>query len=80
VGHGRQQLLLVTADEDDSSGSNRVATILTGARVRPGQYDERIDHYGVVRTIFDSGGLSAIGAAVHAPAITGVWRRSVVTR
>jgi phosphatidylinositol-3-phosphatase len=34
-------LLIVTFDEDDDYASNHIATIIFGAYVRPGRYDER---------------------------------------
>jgi hypothetical protein len=51
-------LLIVTWDEDDGTVGNQIPTIFFGARVRPGQYAERVDHYRVLRTIeaiFDLG-------------------------
>lgn len=42
-------LFVITADEDDSSHSNRIPTIIAGAHVRPGRYSGRTDHYGLLR-------------------------------
>ena len=66
-------LLIVTFDEDDSSGTNRIATIFEGAKVTPGNYNEHIDHYTVLRTIEDMYGLSPIGNAANRAAITDVF-------
>lgn len=67
-------LLIVTTDEDDNSGDNHIATMLAGARVTPGQYPTRTDHYGLLRTLLDSFGLLPIGAAASAQPITGMWK------
>lgn len=66
-------LLIVTADEDDSLGNNRIATIVTGAHVRAGPDDERVDHYGLLATLLASFGLPAFGKAVAAHPITAIW-------
>jgi phosphatidylinositol-3-phosphatase len=54
-------LLIVTFDEDDSSEANRIPTIFVGPMVRPGQYNEFMDHYSVLRTLEDLFGLSDEG-------------------
>lgn len=67
-------LLVVTFDEDDNNSDNRILTFIAGARVRPGRYDQPVDHYGVLATIEDLYGLSRLGAAATATPITGIWR------
>ncbi|HKC29732.1 MAG TPA: acid phosphatase, partial [Jatrophihabitans sp.] len=62
-----------TWDEDDFSPVNRIATILVGAHVRPGDYGSRVDHYTVLRTIEAANGLGGIGAAAQRSPITGIW-------
>ena len=66
-------LLIVTWDEDDTSADNRIATILYGAGIRPGRYDQRIDHYSVLSTIEEIYRLPKTGQAAGAAPITGVW-------
>ena len=67
-------LLIVTFDEDDdSSSANRVATIFYGAHVRAGRYNQRIDHYTVLRTLEAMYGLTPLGGAAAAHTITGIW-------
>jgi len=46
-------LLIVTWDEDNDTTANHIPTILIGSNVRPGKYDQRIDHYNVLRMIED---------------------------
>jgi acid phosphatase len=66
-------LLIVTWDEDDSSMSNQIPTILYGAGLTTGRYSERINHYRLLRTIEDMYGLPYAGAASSVTPITDVW-------
>ncbi len=66
-------LLIITADEDDKDHGNRIATILTGAHVKPGRYSTRIDHYGLLRTLLESYRLEPFGSAAQAAPLTEVW-------
>lgn len=66
-------LLVLTFDEDDGSDGNRIPTILVGPMVRPGNYDGRVDHYCVLRTIEAMYGLAAVGDAVSARTIAEAW-------
>ncbi|MBU6259562.1 MAG: hypothetical protein KGL18_04420 [Burkholderiales bacterium] len=65
-------LLILTWDEDDSRHGNRIATILVGPMVKPGLYDQRIDHYSVLRTIEAIYGLPYLGAAAQAQPLAGL--------
>jgi hypothetical protein len=66
-------LLIVTWDEDDGSGENRIPTLFIGPMVRPGKYAYRIDHYNVLRTLEEMYGLPPLGSAANAEAIRGIW-------
>jgi hypothetical protein len=66
-------LLVVTFDEDDDTAVNRIYTALIGAHVAPGDYDDVIDHYSLLRMLEDMYGLAHLGHAAQAPAITGIW-------
>jgi len=66
-------LLLVTFDEDEGSEDNHIPTFLVGDGVRATTSDQRIDHYGMLRTIEDMYGLAPLGKAADAEPITGVW-------
>jgi hypothetical protein len=70
---GHDSLLVLTFDEDNGSAANHIATVLVGPMVTAGVYDQRIDHYDVLRTLEDMYGLTPIGKAVDAAALTGVW-------
>jgi hypothetical protein len=66
-------LLIVTWDEDDKSQSNQIPTVIYGAHVRPGTYNEQINHYNVLATLEQMYGLPKIGNAANATAITDIW-------
>jgi acid phosphatase len=70
-------LLIITWDEDDAgSTDNHIATIFTGPMVKPGHYDQRIDHYSVLRTIEDAYRLPHAGHSQTATPITDMWQPS----
>jgi acid phosphatase len=66
-------LLIVTWDEDDEKSENHIPMIVVGPMVRRGRFDERTDHYGLVRTITDMYGAQPIGLSRRAQPITSVW-------
>jgi hypothetical protein len=66
-------LLIVTWDEDNGTPVNQIATFFVGARITPGNYSERIDHYTVLRTIEAMYGLPALGQAANRSPITDVF-------
>jgi phosphatidylinositol-3-phosphatase len=68
-------LVIITWDESDREFDNSIPTIVVGAHVKPGKYDERIDHYRVLRTIEDMYGLPPLGNSASVEAITDCWRR-----
>ena len=67
-------LLILTWDEDDFRGDNRIVTILAGQKVKAGTSAQRIDHYSVLRTLLDFYDLPALGASRDAEPIGGVWK------
>ncbi|MEV7026015.1 alkaline phosphatase family protein [Kitasatospora sp. NPDC093558] len=71
---GHNSLLVVTWDEDDNDQGNRIPTLVVGPQVTPGSYDERIDHYRLLRTLEDAFGLPPSGAAAGAAPIGDIWR------
>jgi hypothetical protein len=66
-------LLIVTWDEDDGSPRNQIPTVVYGARVQPGTYNEQISHYNVLSTLEQMYGLPKTGNAAIAPAIASIW-------
>jgi hypothetical protein len=68
-----ESLLIVTWDEDDRSESNQIPTIISGAHVRTGRYNEAVNHYRVLRTIEALEGLPALGAAANTQPVSSVW-------
>jgi len=69
-------LLIVTWDEDDGTQNNQIATIVIGQGVKPGHYDQKIDHYSVLRTLTDMYKLKPIGHAAKAKPIKGIWGKN----
>lgn len=66
-------LLVVTWDEDDDHSGNHIATIVTGASVKPGRYSEAVNHYRLLRTIESAYGLPPLGSAADTTPITDIW-------
>jgi phosphatidylinositol-3-phosphatase len=67
-------LLIVTFDESESRrGDNGIVTLIDGARVRPGQVDDPVDHYRLLRTIEQMYQLPPLGRAAAVPPITDIW-------
>lgn len=69
-------LLILTWDEGDpdTSGKNRIATLLLGPMIVPGKYAHKIDHYAVLHTIESIVGVACIANACQAPLLTGMWK------
>ena len=66
-------LLILTWDEDDNTARNQIPTVIYGANIRPGAYNEPISHYNVLSTLEEMYGLPKLGYATRAPAITDIW-------
>ena len=66
-------LLIVTWDEDDGTPRNQIPTVIYGAHVRPGSYNQQISHYNVLSTCEQMYGLPKTGYAANAPAIAEIW-------
>jgi acid phosphatase len=65
--------LIVTWDEDDDTAGNQIPTIVVGAHVTAGRYDEAANHYNLLRTVEAFHGLPAVGAAADATPITDIF-------
>lgn len=68
-------LLVVTFDEDDSHSDNHIFTAFYGFGIEPGHYSERIDHYGVLRTIEYIETISPLGISALRGVIGSGWGR-----
>jgi acid phosphatase len=66
-------LLILTWDEDDGKEGNRVVTLMVGPMVKTGVSNQRVNHYNVLRTLFDFYNLPAINASREAEPIQGIW-------
>jgi phosphatidylinositol-3-phosphatase len=70
-------LLIVTFDESDDD--NNIPTIIYGAGVRPGSYDQRITHYSVLSTLVAMYGLQPFAEAATTPPIRPIWENDVAS-
>jgi phosphatidylinositol-3-phosphatase len=66
-------LLIVTWDEDDGGPRNQIPTVIYGAHVQPGSYNEPISHYNVLSTVEQMYGLPKTGNAANAAPIATIW-------
>ena len=66
-------LLIVTWDEDDGGPRNQIPTVIYGAHVQPGTYNEPISHYSVLSTVEQMYGLPKTGNAASAAPIATIW-------
>jgi acid phosphatase len=68
-------LFILTFDEDqgDDLNPNQIPTIFAGQMVKPGKYDDSIDHYNVLRTIEAMYDIPRSGNAKET-AIKNVWK------
>ena len=67
-------LLVVTFDEDDSSASNQIPTVFSGAHVAAGGYAEHITHYTVLRTLESLTGVACVANSCAVGPITDIWK------
>jgi hypothetical protein len=70
-------VVFVVFDEgaSNSKGGGHVPALALGTAVRPGvSFDNSTSHYGLLRTIEDAWGLSALAHSAGAQPITGIWR------
>ena len=71
-------LLILTWDEadPDTKGTNQIPTLLLGPMIKPGSYDQHIDHYAVLRAIEAIAGISCTANACGAPELRKIWRHA----
>jgi hypothetical protein len=53
---------------------NHIPTIFVGAHVKPGMYDEWINHYNILRTLEDMYGLPPLGLSAGVEPIMDIWK------
>ncbi|MFF4795925.1 alkaline phosphatase family protein [Streptomyces sp. NPDC001276] len=75
-------LFVLTWDEDDFTPANHIPTIMVGPMARAGEYDQKINHYNVLRTLLDMYGLDHINHTADADVstITEPWDLSKTER
>jgi hypothetical protein len=62
-------------DEGDCKDRNHIFTLFVGEKVKHGSYDQKIDHYMVLRTIEEMYGLPYAGSSAASSAISNVWKK-----
>jgi hypothetical protein len=69
-------LLIVTFDEDDytTGNENKIVTIFYGAKLNPGEYHIRINHYNILHTLQSMYGLPLTDNVLAVP-VSGFWTK-----
>lgn len=67
-------LVVIDWDESDTLFGNSIPLIFIGADVKPGIYDEPVDHYRVLRTVEDLYGLPHLGYSANVAPIQDIWQ------
>ena len=62
-------LFILTFDEDDNSSNNQIPTIFVGQMVKKGNFDNKVNHLNILRTIEDMYGLNYAGSSTDSSAI-----------
>ena len=69
---------IISFFQDENKVGNReskhIFTAFVGEMVKPGSYDQKIDHYSVLRTVEEMYGLSYSGSSADSLAIRNVWK------
>jgi hypothetical protein len=66
-------LFILTFDEDNQTDNNHIATIVAGAKVKPGQYAPKLDHYHLLRTLQGIYDLKPTSLSARRPPLRGLW-------
>ena len=61
-------------NEEDDNEHNHIFTLFVGGMVKSGRYDQRIDHYRVLRTLEEIYALPYAGHSADTTAIRDVWK------
>jgi hypothetical protein len=67
-------LLILTFDEDDHSTDNHITTLIVGAGVKAGTYNETINHLNVLATIEALYRLPRVTGTANVAPITNIWK------
>lgn len=68
-------LIIVTWDEDDFSQDNKIPTFFVGPMVKKGVFNEKLNHFNLLRTIEDLYGLAHAGQSKAVEPIRSIWVR-----
>ena len=69
-------LFILTWDEaaPDANGKNQIATLLVGPMIKPGKYNQNVNHYSVLHTIETIAGVPCTAGACQAADLKKMWR------
>lgn len=67
-------LLILTWDENDGSSGNRIPTIFIGKMIQKGTYDQKVNHFNLLRTIEDLYDLPYLGNSAKVSPIKNIWK------
>lgn len=67
-------LFVLTFDEDNNTSTNRITTLFIGQKVKGGNYNERINHFSLLKTIEKMYKLHYAGESSEANLIRDCWR------
>jgi hypothetical protein len=70
--HG--SVVVIVWDESDTLNGNSIPLIIVGAGVKPGVYDEAVDHYRILRTLEDFYALPHLGYSANVAPIQDIWQ------
>ncbi len=68
-------LLIITFDEDKGTSVNKIPTLFVGEMVKHGEYEQKVNHYNMLRTIEEMYDLAHAGASADSSAITNCWKK-----
>jgi hypothetical protein len=63
----------VTFDENAGGKVKPIFTVIVGAKIRPGVYGERLNHYRLLFTIEEAYGLPPLGRAKGVRPLSKIW-------
>jgi hypothetical protein len=63
----------VTFDENAGGKVKPIFTVIVGAKIRPGGYGERLNHYRLLFTIEEAYGLPPLGRAKGVRPLSKIW-------
>jgi acid phosphatase len=67
-------LFILTFDEDDDSPDNHIPTLAISRNIKPGTYDQKINHFNLLRTIEANFNISFLGSSADSSSIKAILK------